>query len=51
MRKNYPSAIPLLTDEQWKFIEDELSRKPTQKDIDKLKRIKEMFKDKEVIIK
>lgn len=48
MRKNYPSSIPLLTDEQWKFIEDELSRKPTQEEIDNIKRIKEMFKDLEV---
>lgn len=40
-----PRPIPLLTEEQFEFIENEVKRKPTKGEIERIKRIKKRFKN------
>lgn len=39
-----PKAIPLLTDEQFAVLEKELERKPSAKDVERIKRAKIILK-------
>lgn len=39
-----PKAIPPLTKEQMKQLEEETKRKPTKKEVETMKRAKERFK-------
>ena len=39
-----PKAIPALTDEQWKQLEEEIKREPSPDDLVLLRRAREMFK-------
>jgi len=39
-----PKAIPLLTDEQFALLEKELERKPSAKDVERIKRAKIILK-------
>jgi len=34
-----------VNEEQWKFIEKEIMRKPTKKEVERLRKIKMQFKD------
>lgn len=43
--KYAPKGIPPLTEEQWAVVEGEIKRKPTKKEIERFKQIKEIFKD------
>jgi len=39
-----PKAIPLLTEEQFAVLEQELKREPTAKDVERIKRAKTILK-------
>jgi uncharacterized protein YneF (UPF0154 family) len=39
-----PKPIPPLNEEQWAAVEKEMKRKPSQKDIKRVKRVKATFK-------
>jgi len=39
-----PKTTPPLNEEQWKAIEEEIKRKPTTDEVQRLKKIKETFK-------
>ena len=40
-----PNPIPLLTEEQWKFVEKEMKRKPIKEEIERFKRIRKKIKN------
>jgi uncharacterized protein YneF (UPF0154 family) len=40
-----PKPIPPLNEEQWAAVQKEIKRKPSKKDIKRIKRAKETFKN------
>ncbi len=43
--KLLPEPVPPLTDEQWAVVVKEMKRKPNKKDLERVKRAKEAFKN------
>jgi len=40
-----PKPIPALNEEQWETVEREMKRQPSRKDVSRVKRAKETFKN------
>jgi uncharacterized protein YneF (UPF0154 family) len=40
-----PKPIPPLNEEQWAAVEKEMQRKPSKKDVERVKRAKKTFKN------
>ena len=45
MKDMLPKPIPTSNAEQWATVEKEMKRKPSKKDVERLKRVKKTFKN------